>query len=127
MAAKDAEIDDLKAKAIDQAQIDALADAKAAIVTDAKAVAGEKLGDTAGKTVAEVRRMACAAVLGDAAVADKSDDYIEARFDALKDTKPAHIADLGRPKPVNDVNDEAAKAYRDMVARLTNPKTAKEA
>lgn len=88
LAAKDAEIDDLKTKVVDQAQIDALADAKAAVVADAKAIAGDKLGDTAGKTVADVRRMAVAARLGDAAVADKSDDYIEARFDGLKDAKP---------------------------------------
>src|SRR5690606_14899883 len=38
LATKDAEIDDLKSKVVDQAQIDALADAKAAIVADAKAL-----------------------------------------------------------------------------------------
>lgn len=87
IATKDAEIDDLKTKVVDQAKIDQLADAKAAVVADAKKFAGDKLGETAGKSVSEVRRMACAAVLGDAAVADKSDDYIEARFDTLKDGK----------------------------------------
>ena len=87
IAAKDAEIDDLKAKAIDQKQIDALADAKATVVADAKKVAGDKLGDTAGKTVSEVRRMALDARGID--VKDKSDDYVEARFDALTaDAKP---------------------------------------
>lgn len=88
MGEKDAEIDDLKKKVVDQAAIDALADAKAEVVAKAKAVVGDKLGDTAGKTVAEVRRMALAAAKID--VADKSDDYVEARFDALTaDTKPA--------------------------------------
>ncbi|AIT81604.1 DUF2213 domain-containing protein [Novosphingobium pentaromativorans] len=86
MAAKDAEIDDLKSKVVDQAQIDALADAKAAVVADAKKIAGDKLGDTAGKTVADVRRMALDAKGID--TKDKSDDYVEARFDALKDASP---------------------------------------
>jgi hypothetical protein len=95
MAAKDAEIDDLKAKVVDQAQIDALADAKAAVVEKAKVVCGDKLGDTAGKTVADVRRMACAVKLGDAAIADKSDDYVQARFDALTaDVKPTAKAEV---------------------------------
>jgi hypothetical protein len=87
LATKDAEIDDLKTKTVDQAKIDQLADAKAAVVADAKKIAGDKLGETAGKSVSDVRRMACSAVLGDAAVKDKSDDYIEARFDTLKDGK----------------------------------------
>ncbi|UPT53040.1 hypothetical protein [Synechococcus phage Yong-M3-232] len=81
MAEKDAEIDDLKAKVVDQAQIDALADAKAEVVAKARAVVGDKLADTKGKTVAEVRRMALDAK-GIECV-DKSDDYVEARFDAL--------------------------------------------
>lgn len=86
MAAKDAQIDDLKGKVIDQTAIDKLADAKAAVVADAKKIAGDKLADTAGKTVAEVRRMALDAKGID--VKDKSDDYVEARFDALKDASP---------------------------------------
>jgi len=81
MAAKDAEIDELKTKVVDQAAIDKLANDKADVVSRAKAVCGDKLPDTAGKTVAEVRRMACDAK--GVEVADKSDDYIEARFDAL--------------------------------------------
>jgi hypothetical protein len=88
LATKDAEIDDLKTKVVDQAKIDALADAKAAVVADAKKIAGDKLGETAGKSVGDVRRMACVAVLGDAALKDKSDEYVEARFDTLKDAKP---------------------------------------
>lgn len=105
LAAKDAEIDDLKAKAVDQKQIDALADAKAAVVADGKKIAGEKLGDTNGKTVAEVRRMAVAARLGDAAVTDKSDDYIEARFDGLKSIDASDsptVTNLAPAAPVND-------------------------
>lgn len=92
LGAKDGEIADLKSKVIDASQIDALADAKAEVVAKAKAVIGDKLPDTKGKTVPEVRRMAVAAKFGDAAIADKSDDYVEARFDALTaDAKPRDV------------------------------------
>lgn len=111
LAAKDAEIDDLKSKVVDQAQIDALADAKSAVVTAAKAIVGDKLGETAGKTVADVRRMACAAAGID--VADKSDDYVEARFDTLKDTKAAggQVVNLGVPVVANDAASKEAAAF----------------
>lgn len=108
MAAKDAEIDDLKKKVVDQATIDALADAKAEVVAKAKAVVGDKLGETKGKTVAEVRRMALDAAAID--VADKSDDYVEARFDALTaDAKPATatIHNLPRVTATDSTNHRA--------------------
>ena len=59
--------------------------------------------------------MACVAVLGDAAVADKSDDYVAARFDTLKDAKPGS-KDLVREaisgsRPV--INDSGA-SVRDL-------------
>ncbi|UAB76968.1 DUF2213 domain-containing protein [Erythrobacter sp. SCSIO 43205] len=100
LAAKDAEIDDLKSKVVDQAAIDALADAKADVVAKAKAVCGDKLGDTAGKTVTEVRRMALDAAKIDCT--DKSDDYVEARFDALTaDAKP-QVEGFAPKAAVND-------------------------
>jgi hypothetical protein len=85
LAAKDAEIDDLKGKVVDQATIDARADEKAEVVAKAKAIVGDKLGETAGKTPADIRRTVVQIRCGDAAVTDKSDDYVAARFDALKD------------------------------------------
>lgn len=115
MAAKDKDIDDLKAKTVDQAKIDELADAKAAVVADAKQIAGDKLGDTAGKTVAEVRKMAVAAKLGDAAVSDKSDDYIEARFDGLKDGSPDTQTRDRQPGPLTQIANDTA-AVRDLAA-----------
>jgi hypothetical protein len=123
LATKDAEIDDLKTKVVDQAKIDALADAKAAIVTDAKQIAGGKLGDTAGKSVAEVRRMACVAVLGDAALKDKSDEYVEARFDTLKDVKPAtdpvrNALSGGAPVNVGDAKAEYEASQEKRKAAL---------
>jgi hypothetical protein len=114
IATKDATIDDLKTKAVDQAKIDALADAKAAVVADAKKVAGDKLGDTAGKTVPEVRRMAVAARLGDAAVADKSDDYIEARFDTLKDGSSTNDRTVVNINPASQVANDSGAAVRNL-------------
>jgi hypothetical protein len=116
MAEKDAEIDGLKKKVVDQDAIDALADAKAEVVAKAKAVVGGKLGDTAGKSVAEVRRMALDAAKID--VADKSDDYVEARFDALtSDSKPAEP--VHNIAPVSTVNDTAAAVNSLRLARYS--------
>jgi len=84
-------------------------------VADAKKIAGDKLGDTAGKSVADVRRMAVAARLGDAAIADKSDDYIEARFDTLKDAKAEGYVD-GRVvniNPAQQVANDSGASVRD--------------
>lgn len=81
IAKLDAEIEDLKGKVVDQAEIDKLADAKADTVAKAKAVCGDKLGETSGKTVAEVQRMALDAKGID--TADKCDVYVGARFEAL--------------------------------------------
>lgn len=83
LGTRDAEIETLKGQIVDQTKIDALADAKADVVSKAKAVLGDKAPDAKGKSIADVRRAAVAAKFGDAAVADKSDDYIEARFDAM--------------------------------------------
>lgn len=109
MAAKDAAIDDLKSKVIDQTQIDALADAKAAVVADAKKLIGDKLGDTAGKSVADVRRMALVAKLGDAAITGKSDDYVSARFDAALETVSDGKSVVHNISPAVNVGDAAAK------------------
>lgn len=123
MGEKDAEIDDLKKKVVDQATIDALADAKAEVVAKAKAVVGDKLGDTKGKTVAEVRRMALDAASIN--VADKSDDYVEARFDALTaDSKPA-VHNIVPAPVTNDAASTEAKAFADSVANLNAWRTAK--
>jgi hypothetical protein len=110
IAAKDAEIDDLKSKVVDQAAIDALADAKAAVVEKAKAVCGDKLPDTAGKSVAEVRRMALDA--RGIETKDKSDDYVEARFDAL--TADANATDDNKVVNLNPAKFADAASVRDL-------------
>lgn len=98
LAAKDAEIDDLKSKVVDQATIDARADEKAEVVAKAKSIIGDALGDTKGKAPADIRRFTVAKKFGDAAVAGKSDEYVEARFDHL--TADGGDATVQRMTPV---------------------------
>lgn len=120
LAKRDAEIDKLKADAPDQAAIDKLADEKAEVVARARAIVGDKLGDTAGKSAADIRRAAVTAKLGDAAAKDKSDDYVAARFDALVDSGKsatgAAVADASG-KPTVNVEDAAYAAYSNRFNR----------
>lgn len=120
LAAKDGEIDTLKASAPDQAAIDRLVDEKAEVVARARAIVGDKLGDTAGKSAADIRRMAVTAKLGDAAAKDKSDDYVAARFDGLVESgKGATAAAVADGKTV--ANDEDA-AFGKYAARFNRTK-----
>lgn len=87
IAKKDAEIDSLKSKVMDAKTLDAAVAARADLITKAKAVADQ---DYSGKTDSEIRHMAVAKKFGDAAIAGKSAEYIEARFDiAVADAAPA--------------------------------------
>lgn len=122
MAAKDAEIDKLKEAQLSQDAIDALADAKAEVVSQAKAILGDTELDTAGKTVASIRRETVAQKLGDAAVADKSDDYIEARFDTLKpEVKDEFRQTVESGVTTGDADKAVADARKAYINSLTNP------
>jgi hypothetical protein len=81
LATKDAEIDSLKAKIVDAAALDKLVASRAALVTVAKAIAKDVKTD--GLTDAAIRRAVVTAKLGDAAVKDKPDAYVDARFEIL--------------------------------------------
>lgn len=80
LAKAEAERDAAKAKVLDDAAIDKLVADRAALLSDAKSI---HEADYSGKTPAEVRRAVVAAKLGDAAVAGKSDTYVDVRFDDL--------------------------------------------
>ena len=80
LAKKDAEIDDLKAKLLSDADIDKRVTARADLISKAKAIAD---ADYTGKTDADIRKAVVVAKLGDAAVAGKADAYIDARFEIL--------------------------------------------
>jgi hypothetical protein len=81
LAKKDAEIDGLKGKIVDGAKLDKLVADRAALVTVAKAIAKDVKTD--GLTDAAIRKAVVTAALGDAAVKDKADAYIDARFEIL--------------------------------------------
>lgn len=108
LATKDGEIADLKAKVSDEATLDARADAKAELVTRGKALLGDKMPDVKGKSLADTRRAIVAAA--GITVADKSDDYIEARFDGLKDGAPSKVHPIGAPVNVADAATREANA-----------------
>lgn len=129
LAAKDAELaklqaqlDDTKAKVLSDADIDAKVAARSELVATAKAIAPEVKTD--GLKDTEIRKAVVAAKLGDAAIADKSEAYIDARFDILAE------GSTGK-NPVRDMmfggiqsfGDEEAQqmndAHSDYVARLT--------
>jgi len=120
LADKDAEIaklqaerDDLKAKQLSDADIDARVKARADLIADAKRIAD---ADYSGKSDADIRRAAVVAKLGDAAIKDKPDAYIAARFDILLEDAskdPVRSAMRG----VTTVKDNGQAAYE---ARLSN-------
>ena len=90
LATKDAEIETLKAAQIDDAKLDALAAARADVIGKAKAIVADVKTD--GLSIPAIRRAVVVAKLGDAAAKDKSDDYVEARFDLLADSDPLRHA-----------------------------------
>lgn len=121
LAKKDAEIAELKTKVLDAAALDKLVSSRAALVADAKLV--HKDAKTDGLDAAAIKKGAVLLVLGDAAIADKSEAYIDARFDVLLETakKSPASKDTFRAASVKglataDADAPAAKAYADMVA-----------
>lgn len=114
IATKDAEIDDLKGKILDSAALDAAVTARADLLATAKSIADK---DYSGKSETEIRKMAVSAKLGDSAIAGKSDEYVQVRFDILAEDAvkdPVRKTIQGGPAPVND----AGTAYNAMVSNL---------
>lgn len=88
IAAKDAELaklqaklDDATGKVLTDAALDARVQARADLIGKAKMVAKDIA--TTGLSDAAIRKAAVVATLGDAAIAGKSEAYIDARFDIL--------------------------------------------
>lgn len=118
IAAKDAELAEAKSKVMDQAEIDRLADAKADVVTLAKAIVGDSI-ETAGKTVAEIRREVVAAK--GVTVDGKSDDYVEAYFDTLKPAMTDSFRETVKDgvKNMGDADTQRMSARDAYIAGLT--------
>lgn len=126
LAARDAEITKLKGQLVSDEEMTKRVEARSKVVAVASAVVPGIVCD--GKSNAEIRRaVVLAKCVGDASIADKTDDYIEARFDILvadatKQVKdPVRLAVLGG---VQDSQGSAAltsdEAYRAAMVEMSN-------
>ena len=116
LAAKDAEIDALKAKQLTDADIDAKVAARSELIATAKAMHD---ADYSGKSDAEIKALAVSAKGVD--IKDKPQAYVDASFDILaKDIKPKDtFADAmrgGISAPVN-MQDNGYQAYTDGLTK----------
>lgn len=124
MAKKDAALDDAKAKVLDQAGIDRLVSDRVALVAVAAKIAPNV--KTTGLSDAALRLEVVKTKLGDAAVAGKSEAYVDARFDILAEDAAAKAdpvrhtmtsMDRAAPGRVMDsrgvINHDAAMADRE--------------
>lgn len=118
LAKKDAEIDALKGKIVDTATLDKMVAARAALVTIAKAVAKDVKTD--GLTDAAIRRAVVTAKLGDGAVKDKPDAYIDARFEILAEDAAKANPDAFRDATIGGIapTDSDLKPVTDAYAQM---------
>lgn len=124
IAKLEAERDALQGKVLTDAALDARVQARADLLATAKAIHDV---DYTGKSDAEVRKTVVVAKLGDAAVAGKSEAYLDARFDILvedakKDPVVRALRDRktnGNPTGGTPVNDNG---YAESVDALTRKK-----
>lgn len=118
LATKDAEIDKLTKSQVTGAALDKLVADRADVSAKAKALV--KDFDVSNKSLEDIRRGVVIAKLGDAAIKDKSDAYIEARFDALcQDVKMDVVTDpvrgvISTGLASNDAVATADKAHQGM-------------
>ncbi|MFF3704702.1 DUF2213 domain-containing protein [Pseudomonas qingdaonensis] len=120
LAKKDAEIDGLKSKQLSDADIDKRVQARADLISKAKSIAD---ADYTGKGDAEIRKAVVIAKLGDAAIAGKTEAYIDARFDLLlEDAAKSPAGDPFRQHMIQQdsktTGDDAEKARLQMIADM---------
>ena len=110
IAKKDAEIEELKKSKLSDADLDKLVKDRADLVAQAKTIANDIQTD--GLSIAEIKKAVVKAVCGDAAVNDRSEAYIDARFDVLAENKPDPFRDAMKGKPATpNTNDNGQAAY----------------
>lgn len=118
LAKKDAEIDGLKGKVLDQSAVDKLVADRANLVAVAGKIAPAV--KTEGLTDADIKKAVVTAKLGDAAVKDKADAYIDARFDILaEDAAKTTDADPFRAAVQNGIKTSVgdAQAANDALSK----------
>ncbi|KAA3500267.1 DUF2213 domain-containing protein [Agrobacterium tumefaciens] len=122
LAKKDAELDAIKGKVLSDADLDKRVQERADLITVAKAIAKDV--KTEGLSDAAIRKAVVVAKIGDAAIAGKSEAYIDARFDHLVED-----AAKGAPDPFAAVVKDGVKqtdtntistAHKAMTDHLTS-------
>lgn len=129
LAAKDAALDAEKAKVLSDADLDKRVAARASLVTIAGLLAKDVKFD--GLSDAAIRKSVVTAVLGDAAVKDKADAYIDARFEILAEdavkkaggNDPLRDALSGGLVHAGDGDKVVTDAYTQMIADMHAGKT----
>lgn len=119
IAAKDADLakahaerDAANAKVLDAAALDKLVQARGDLIATAKAIAADVKTD--GLSDADIRKAVVVAKLGDAAVKDKAQAYIDARFDILAEDAAKNV-DPVRGALKDGVKTVANDAWNDAV------------
>ncbi len=127
LATKDAEITTLKGKVLDDSTLDQRVADRAKLVTDAQRLVADF--DAKGKADAAIKRAVVQAKCGDAAVTDKSDAYVDARFDHLVESlgdsgDAVRDAVMTAPSPTGNVTSintaDAASAAAKALADANN-------
>lgn len=108
LAVKDAEIQKLKDSVMTPEKLDAEIKQRVELIGQAKQLVD---ADYSGKTVEQIRKAAVVALIGDS-VADKSDAYIHARFDALLDSKVEVVVKDGKPAEKSSYEKRLANAWQ---------------
>lgn len=112
LATKDAELTATKAKLVDASALDKLVADRSDLISKAKAIAPAIVVD--GKSASEIKKAAVVAKSG-AAMADKSEAYIDAMFDILAsdsstdDPLKKALGDGTQPKPKDQTDVYAAR------------------
>lgn len=122
LAKKDAEIETLKKEAVDAEALDKMVSDRADLLTKAKALC--KDADFSGKSDLSIKTEVVRMLHGEAAVADKSVDYISARFDVAQETvikDPVRDAILNKdPVKIADNGQSAYEARLNGAWKKTN-------
>lgn len=122
LAKKDAEIDALKTKVLDAGALDKMVKARSELISSARRIAKDIKTD--GLSDAEIRRAVVIAKLGDEAVKDKTEAYIDARFDILAEDAedaeqhddPVRSALRSQDRTTRSTNDNGQADYEKRLA-----------
>lgn len=117
LAKKDATIDELTGKQLSDADLDKKVNDRADLIATATKIADK---DYSGLSDADIRKTAVTAVLGQDAVTDKAEAYVQARFDMLAEDAEKDPVRRVIQSGQQPAGDDASKAHDEMVADTGN-------